>query len=67
MGLRRKRRQEAPWDARVEAWVADGVSKGFVARTGSHTAYDGHTQVPTLVVKTTAVRRLYTGEDMEIS
>lgn len=47
------------WDSRVEAWVAEGVSKGYCMRAGAHMAHDGRTKVHTLVVQTSAVKRLH--------
>ncbi len=55
----RQRMDRSMWDSRVQAWVAEGVSKGYAVRAGAHLAYDGHTKVHTLVLQTTAVKRLH--------
>ncbi len=57
--VRNRAMDKSMWDSRVQAWVADGVSKGYAVRAGAHLAYDGHTKVHTLVLQTTAVRKLH--------
>lgn len=61
-----KRMNRTMWDSQVQGWVAEGIRRGYVKNAGTHVAYDGRTKVQTLVVQTTAVKRLTVGEESEV-